>query len=68
MAHHAPRPRRYVPQLTLMLVRPLFRYSPSRDAHVLRVIGNSRGPVLRQERRHGQLDHAGPERRRVAVR
>jgi hypothetical protein len=30
-----------------MLLRPFFRYSRVRDAYVLRLIGNSRGPVLR---------------------
>jgi hypothetical protein len=50
-----------------MLVRPLFRYSLSRDAYVLRLIGNSRGPVLRRERRARQRDFNGPERRRLAV-
>lgn len=63
----AQRPRHYVSRATLLLVRPLFRYSLSRDAYVLRVIGNSHGPVLRRERRHLKRDYAGPERRRLAV-
>jgi hypothetical protein len=29
-----------------LVLRPLFRYSPIRDAYVLRGIGGSRGPVL----------------------
>ena len=32
--------------MTLALLRPLFRYSPMRDAYVLRAIGARRGPVL----------------------
>jgi hypothetical protein len=51
----------------LALARPLFRYSLSRDAYVMRVIGNTHGPVLRRERRHGQREHAGPERRHLAL-
>lgn len=40
------RPRRHVSQLTLAVIRPLFRYSYSRDAYILRVLGSRRGPVL----------------------
>ena len=47
----SPRPRRYVSSVTLTLLRPLFRHSESREAYVLRVVGNRWGPVLRQERR-----------------
>jgi hypothetical protein len=63
----ARRPRHYVSRFTLVLVRPLFRYSISRDAYVLRVIGNSHGPVLRRERRRVQREHAGPERRALVI-
>lgn len=63
----AQRPRHYVSRATLALMQPLFRYSLSRDAYVLRVIGNSRGPVLRRERRNKQRDYAGPERRRLVL-
>jgi hypothetical protein len=31
---------------TLVILRPVLRYSVSRDAHVLRVIGGRWGPVL----------------------
>lgn len=61
------RPRHYVSRTTLLLLRPLFRHSLSRDAYVLRVVGNSRGPVLRRERRRRQRGHPGPERRHVAL-
>jgi hypothetical protein len=63
----AQRPRHYVSGMTLMLVRPMFRYSLSRDAYVMRVIGNTSGPVLRRERRHQARDYAGPERRHLAL-
>jgi hypothetical protein len=45
------RTRRYVGRHWLALLRPLFRYSYSRDAFVLRIVGRSVGPVLRAERR-----------------
>jgi hypothetical protein len=31
---------------SLLLLRPLFRYSPMRDAYVMRFIGRTTGPVL----------------------
>jgi hypothetical protein len=45
------RPRRYVQRHWLLLLKPLFRYSRSRHAYVLRLIGNMTGPVLRSDRR-----------------
>jgi hypothetical protein len=63
----AQRPRHYISGMTLVLTRPLFRYSVSRDAYVLRLIGNSSGPVLRRERRHVQREFAGPERRHLVL-
>lgn len=48
----------------LMFLRPLFRYSYSRDAFVLRLIGRSFGPVLRPDRRlRGTGPFEGIERR-----
>ena len=41
-----PRPRRVVSPVTMSMLRPLFRYSPTRDAYILRLIGKSAGPVL----------------------
>ena len=52
----AARPRRYIPRDGLLVLRPRLRYSLRRDAFVLRLVGNSVGPVLRPERR-------GPVRR-----
>jgi hypothetical protein len=46
-----PRPRRYLARHWLLILRPVLRFSMSRDAFVLRGIGNSAGPVLRPERR-----------------
>ncbi len=47
----AARPRRYVAHFWLLALRPVLRYSATRDAFVLRLVGNSRGPVLRLDRR-----------------
>jgi hypothetical protein len=41
------RRRRTVPGWVLTVLWPMFRYSRSRDAHVLRIIGRQVGPVLR---------------------
>lgn len=62
-----PRPRHYVSGLVLLAMRPLFRFSLSRDAYVLRVIGNSHGPVLRRERRRQQREFGGAERRHLVL-
>ncbi|MHB8691974.1 MAG: hypothetical protein ACYDHH_12080 [Solirubrobacteraceae bacterium] len=45
------RPRRYVSPITLRLLTPLLRHSASRDAFVLRLVGNKVGPVLRPKLR-----------------
>lgn len=63
----AQRPRHYVSRSALAVLRPLLRYSPTRDAYVLRLIGNARGPVFRRERRRAQREHNGPERRRLVL-
>jgi len=41
-----PRPRHQVSPVVLALLRPALRYSYTREAFVLRGIGNQRGPVL----------------------
>ena len=61
-----PRPRRYVSFTTMVLTRPLLRYSVVREAYVLRIAGNRIGPVLRLDRRDRQHAYHGAERRRVA--
>jgi hypothetical protein len=48
------RPRRYIAPHWLALLRPILRYSHSRNAYVLRGIGVNTGPVLRLDRRTGQ--------------
>jgi hypothetical protein len=62
------RPRREVSPVTLWLLRPFFRHCWTRDAWILRVVGDRRGPVLlrRQpaelssgDRRAGQQGEAG---------
>ncbi len=56
------RPRRYVSRPLLMMGRPVLRYSKSRDAYVLRLVGGRWGPVLRRDRREGK-SFDGAERR-----
>jgi hypothetical protein len=59
------RPRRYVSSHWLTLLTPIFRYSFSRDAYVLRGLGNRVGPVLRVDRRLVLRQVDGAERRRA---
>ncbi len=44
---HQERPRHGVPAVVIAVLRPMFRFSYTRDAYVLRFVGNRRGPVLR---------------------
>jgi hypothetical protein len=43
----ARRPRKQVSPVVIKLLSPFFRYSTTRDAYVLRLGGEKRGPVLR---------------------
>jgi hypothetical protein len=62
------RPRRYVSRHWLVALKPVLRYSVTRDAFVLRAIGNSSGPVLRMDRRKTRLaGYSGAERRHVST-
>jgi hypothetical protein len=63
------RTRRYIGRRWLTLLRPLFRYSYSRDAFVLRGVGRSVGPVLRAERRlrRAKPPLDGVERREASI-
>jgi hypothetical protein len=62
------RPRRYVSRHWLMALKPMLRYSATRDAFVMRAIGNSAGPVLRVDRRKARLSqYGGAERRNVST-
>jgi hypothetical protein len=56
------RPRHYVPRQWLVMGRPVLRYSESRDAYILRLVGRKWGPVLRLDRR-SQGAFEGTERR-----
>lgn len=42
------RPRRYLPAWLFALLRPFFRYSQTRHAYVLRLVGRRMGPVIRK--------------------
>jgi hypothetical protein len=60
------RPRRYLASPVLMALKPVLRYSATRDAFVLRGIGGKAGPVLRADRRGARrTEYAGVERRRM---
>jgi hypothetical protein len=61
------RPRRYVARHWLVLLKPALRYSYSREAYVLRGVGNEMGPVLRLDRRRVRRTFKGAERRRARV-
>jgi len=62
------RPRHYVARYWLILLRPMLRYSHSRDAFVLRGVGSSVGPVLRMNRRmRRRAAFDGAERREARV-
>jgi hypothetical protein len=63
-----PRKRRYVAAHQLFLLRPVLRYSATRDAYVLRLVGNATGPVLRVDRRRRRRQpFEGVDRRAQAV-
>ncbi|MGH2895103.1 MAG: hypothetical protein ACRDPM_17810 [Solirubrobacteraceae bacterium] len=51
----------------LYAMLPLLRFSYERGAYVLRFVGETRGPVLRKDRRRRQHEFSGPERREGAV-
>ena len=61
------RPRHYLPQYLMFLLRPFLRYSQSRHAYVLRFIGSNKGPVLRVDRRHSSRKFDGVDRRQAHV-
>ena len=45
-ARRHPRPRRQVELRKFAYIKPLFRYSSSRGAYVLRAVGRKVGPVI----------------------
>jgi hypothetical protein len=62
------RRRRYVAENWLTLLSPVYRYSYSRDAYVLRGVGRRAGPVLRADRRRRrERPSDGIERRAARV-
>ena len=63
----APRPRHYISPGLLTVMRPFLRYSYSRGAYVLRIVGERWGPVLRPDQRRHQLEYDGHDRRGQAM-
>jgi hypothetical protein len=63
------RQRRYVARRWLVLMRPVLRYSATRNAYVLRLVGQEMGPVLRMDRRLVRRSRSfdGVERRSARV-
>jgi hypothetical protein len=61
------RPRQYVSSVRLYAMFPLLRFSYERGAYVLRFVGETRGPVLRKDRRHQQQEFGGADRRAGGV-
>jgi hypothetical protein len=61
------RQRRYIAPHWLLILRLALRYSASRDAFVLRAVGNQRGPVLRIDRRRRPQPFEGSDRRGASV-
>jgi hypothetical protein len=60
----APRHRRYIGRRTLIVLRPIYRYSYPRDAYVLRGFGRRFGPVLAVDRRFTRDEPPGGVERR----
>jgi hypothetical protein len=46
VSRESPRPRRHIPPKALAVLKPFLRFSDSRQAYVLRGVGNRFGPVL----------------------
>jgi hypothetical protein len=65
--HSFGRPRQYVSAARLYAMFPVLRFSYERGAYVLRLVGESRGPVLRKDRRRRQREFNGPDRRAGGV-
>jgi hypothetical protein len=65
--HNFGRPRQYVSAARLYAMFPLLRFSYERGAYVLRFVGETRGPVLRKDRRRRQQEFLGHDRREGAV-
>jgi hypothetical protein len=62
------RPRHYLAAHWLVVLKPMIRLSTTRDAYVLRLIGDKMGPVLRADRRaRGRSSYKGAERRRMSA-
>jgi hypothetical protein len=61
------RPRHYVARRWLLMLKPVLRYSHTREAFILRGVGASVGPVLRLDRRRAKRTVDGADRRAAHV-
>ncbi len=60
MAGRFHRKRHAVDEAALNALRPLFRYSYSRDAYILRLVGARTGPVLTPKHAERRFDRDKP--------
>ena len=63
MSRYRHRSRRAIPAAAVPLLAPLFRFSVSRRAYILRVVGDRYGPVLqvpKVQRHGGRFERTAP--------
>jgi hypothetical protein len=65
--HSTARPRQYVSPARLYAMLPLLRFSYERGAYILRFVGETKGPVLRKDRRRRHREFDGYDRREGGV-
>jgi hypothetical protein len=65
--HSTARPRQYVSPARLYAMLPMLRFSYERGAYILRFVGETKGPVLRKDRRRRRREFAGDDRREGGV-
>jgi len=51
------RKRRTISSSSVILIRPIFRFSVGRDAYVLRIVGDWVGPVLQISKPNKRVGH-----------
>jgi hypothetical protein len=61
------RQRRYVAKRWLVVLKPVLRYSHTREAFIIRGVGTSVGPVLRVDRRRTRRKGDAAEHRQARI-